>query len=118
MNKKILIILILFTLSRINYIFACTIFNIKQNDKIIVGNNEDWKYSCNVKVWYRPGTNNSYGRICFGWNQLYFFRVAQGGMNEKGLFFDWASCTKSKKPKFSFKKKLITVGFPEKILKK
>lgn len=95
---------------------ACTIFNVNEGGKVIVGNNEDWLYSTNVKVWFVPPTKKSYGRVCFGWNQFLFFPQAQGGMNDQGLFFDWTLCPKSKPSKFSFKRKIATFSLPDKLL--
>lgn len=37
-------------------------------------------------MWFVPAGKKSYGRVLFGWNKF-----AQGGMNEKGLFFDAAA---------------------------
>lgn len=95
---------------------ACTIFNCNRNDKVLVGNNEDWKYSADVEMWFVSPTGKSYGRVLFGWKQLFFFRQAQGGMNDRGLIFDWALCPKSDPPKFSFDKKIATFSLPENLL--
>jgi len=97
---------------------ACTIFNANQDNIVLVGNNEDWNYSTDVEVWFVPSTRESYGRVCFGWNQFLFLQVAQGGVNDQGLFFDWALCPKSNPPKFSFKKKIATFSLPENLLAK
>jgi len=82
----------------------------------LVGNNEDWHYSTDAEIWFVPPTNKRYGRVCFGWNQLFFFRQAQGGMNDQGLFFDWALCPKSNPPEFTFIKKIATLSLPENLL--
>lgn len=95
---------------------ACTVFNCNRGDKVLVGNNEDWKYATDVEMWFVSPSRNNYGRVLFGWKQLFFFRQAQGGMNDQGLFFDWALCPKSNPPKFSFKKKIATFGMPERLL--
>lgn len=95
---------------------ACTVFNCNRGNEVLVGNNEDWKYSTDVEVWFVSSTDKRYGRVCFGWNQLFLFRQAQGGMNDQGLFFDWALCPKSKPPEFSFKKKIATFSLPENLL--
>ncbi len=81
-----------------------------------MGNNEDWKYSTDVEMWFVPADGRRYGRVLFGWNQLFFFRQAQGGMNDQGLFLDWALCPKSDPPKFSFKKKIATFSLPSNLL--
>ena len=36
-------------------------------------------------MWFVPAGTNAYGRVCFGWSGF-----AQGGMNDQGLFIDWA----------------------------
>jgi len=83
---------------------------------VLAGNNEDWKYSTDVEIWFVSSNGKSYGRVLFGWKQLLFFRQAQGGMNDKGLFFDFALCPKSDPPKFSFKKKIASFSLPENLL--
>lgn len=61
-----------------------TVFSIKQDENVYVGNNED---GSNPNPRYRiiPGTEEVYGRIVFSFENNW----AQGGMNEKGFFFDW-----------------------------
>lgn len=61
-----------------------TIFSIKQNENVYVGNNEN---GINPNSRYRiiPGKEGRYGRIVFSFENKW----ALGGMNEKGLFFDW-----------------------------
>ena len=95
---------------------ACTVFNSSQADTVLVGNNEDWKYSTDVEIWFVPSSGKTHGRVLFGWNQLFFFRQAQGGMNDQGLFFDWALCPKSDPPKFSFNKNTATFSLSENLL--
>ncbi|HWR63685.1 MAG TPA: hypothetical protein VN365_04700 [Candidatus Thermoplasmatota archaeon] len=95
---------------------ACTIFNRDKGDSVLVGNNEDGNYSTDVEIWFIERSRKGYGRICFGWKQLFFFRQAQGGMNDQGLFFDWALCPKSESPEFSFKKKIATFNLPDSLL--
>lgn len=72
--------------------FACTIFMQSGGDKVLVGNNEDFYYSYPSMYWVVHG-DNEYSRICFG-NSTF----VQGGMNEKGLFYDGASCPQSNVP--------------------
>lgn len=65
---------------------SCTVVIAWQGDRVIVGNNEDW-FDTNAKYWYEPARKNeSYGSVFFGFKKDGKF--AQGGMNEKGLFFD------------------------------
>jgi hypothetical protein len=62
---------------------ACTGFYINRDGKIYAGNNEDYN-NPNTKMWIIPGDNENYGKILFGFDDYY----PQGGINEKGLFFD------------------------------
>jgi hypothetical protein len=64
---------------------ACTIFTVAQGDKVLVGNNEDAPYSFPDKMWFVPAIGPAHARVCFGW-----YCFAQGGMNDQGLFMDWA----------------------------
>ncbi len=66
---------------------ACTIFSVHRDGAAMVGNNEDWYYSYASTARVARGFEGEYGRVCFG-NSGY----VQGGMNEKGLFYDGATC--------------------------
>ncbi len=65
---------------------ACTIFTAADEDTVLAGNNEDWK-SENTRIWFTPAKDGKYGGVFFGFRNGY----PQGGMNEKGLFYDWAA---------------------------
>jgi hypothetical protein len=80
-------------------LFPCTIFSISDNKNNFVGNNEDNFYSYDHYLKIIPPNTNTYGRIEFYniVNLSIFFNIVklsinnvQGGMNEKGLFFDMA----------------------------
>ena len=64
-------------------VIACTAFYVKTKDRILVGNNEDGS-NPETRIWIIPGENGKYGRMYFGFSDL----SAQGGINEKGLWFD------------------------------
>jgi hypothetical protein len=64
---------------------ACTIFSYSRGGSVLVGNNEDVPFLPQAAMWFVPANTNGYGRVCFGWNGF-----AQGGMNDQGLFIDWA----------------------------
>jgi hypothetical protein len=64
---------------------ACTIFTVARDGKVLVGNNEDASYSFPDKMWFVPAVGRAHARVCFGW-----YCFAQGGMNDQGLFMDWA----------------------------
>lgn len=112
---RILILIVALLLS-CDYVSACTIFNCNQGNKVLVGNNEDWKYSTDVELLFVSPTQKRYGRMLFGWKQFIFFRQAQGGMNDQGLFLDWALCPKSDPPKYDFKKKIAGFSLPDNLL--
>ncbi len=77
----------------------CTIFSAADKDIALGGNNEDFvdPYTC---LWYvspeggmvgeREFAGGQYGRVYFGYKRDPLFM--QGGMNEKGLFFDYTAC--------------------------
>jgi penicillin V acylase-like amidase (Ntn superfamily) len=62
---------------------ACTAFLAVQGDMVLAGNNEDF-FNPRTKVWFIPATEGKYGRVYFGFDNF----VPQGGMNERGLFWD------------------------------
>jgi len=82
----ILVLLVLAPLALTDESNACTIFKMSKDGRVLVGNNEDWS-DPDTKVWFLPTEQGKFGRVYFGFKN----GVAQGGMNEKGLFFDWVS---------------------------
>jgi len=62
---------------------VCTAFLIARDGVVLAGNNEDW-IDRDTKVWFHPAADGRLGRVYFGFSNGF----AQGGMNEKGLFFD------------------------------
>ena len=64
-------------------IYPCTIFYVVKDNKVLAGNNEDWRdpYS---KMWFYPPEGDKHGWIKFGWGSGF----PQGGMNDRGLFWD------------------------------
>ncbi|MGQ9779130.1 MAG: linear amide C-N hydrolase [Bacillota bacterium] len=72
---------------------ACTIFTKADGRTVLVGSNEDWYYDGPATVRFVPGQGKRHGRICFA-----FYGVVQSGLNERGLFFDSATCTGSRPP--------------------
>lgn len=65
--------------------FSCTIFKMTKNGITLVGNNEDYIYP-KTRVWFTSRETNLKGCIFFGYENYW----PLGGMNEDGLFFDWA----------------------------
>lgn len=65
---------------------ACSIFSCSKNGHVLVGANED-EYTSFHNMWFVPGTEDRYGAVYFGKNDM----QTQAGMNEYGLFFDFAA---------------------------
>ncbi|MHC4354375.1 MAG: carcinine hydrolase/isopenicillin-N N-acyltransferase family protein [Planctomycetota bacterium] len=63
---------------------SCTIFTVSQGEKVLFGNNEDYANS-KTFYWVVPAGSGNYGGVYFGFDNLW----AQGGINEKGLCYDW-----------------------------
>lgn len=64
---------------------ACTVVTFSDGKTVLVGNNEDYS-DPNAKVWFIPASADKHGRICWGFDAG--FEIAQGGMNDQGLFID------------------------------
>jgi tetratricopeptide (TPR) repeat protein len=65
---------------------ACYFIIGRKQGRVMVGYNEDW-YRSNSKYWFEhPSKKEKYGAVFFGFGGE--FKIAQGGINEKGLFFD------------------------------
>lgn len=86
------LILLFFMYPCINAL-ACTVFVKYDDSHGLVGNNEDWLYSYDSTYWTVRGNDTEYARICFGISSY-----VQGGMNEKGLFYDGATCPETEVP--------------------
>jgi hypothetical protein len=82
-KKKNIFFLVITVLTVFEYAFSCTGFYIAKEDKIFACNNEDNPYPL-TKMWTIPRSDHLYGRIYFGYDNF----SPQGGINEKGLFFD------------------------------
>lgn len=85
---------------------ACTGIVVNDDSRVLVGNNEDW-YNMRTKVWFVQPINDRYGCVFFGFDNL----NPQGGMNQKGLFFDIYALREKEIPgqegKPSFKRDLM-----------
>lgn len=95
---------------------ACTAFIIKKGNQVLVGNNEDWTQT-NVRIWVVPGSAGKYGAVYFGFANTPAGESREGGMNDRGLFFDGFSAPAIEdsnpldKPLYD-----DSVGFPDKAL--
>jgi hypothetical protein len=96
-------------------VLPCTVFFAFDGKVALAGSNEDWA-DPNTQVWFVPATKDNYGIVYFGFGKGEYppggvsrhklkipeegitkirpedlYGLPQGGMNEKGLFFDGAS---------------------------
>jgi uncharacterized protein (TIGR03435 family) len=62
---------------------ACTGFCATGGGQVLVGNNEDYN-NPRTKIWFVPAKEGTFGRLYVGFDDLW----PQGGMNERGLWFD------------------------------
>jgi hypothetical protein len=86
MKLRKFVILVFTMLFSSHSVFCCFILFDKDADNILVANHEDW-FGNDAAIKINPPSTGKYGSVIFtflseGW--------AQGGMNEKGLFFDAA----------------------------
>ena len=65
---------------------ACTIFTLSNSPKIFFGNNEDSSLP-KTRIWFIPAGKNFHGCMYVGYHNGW----GQGGLNEKGLSYDWVS---------------------------
>ena len=102
--------------------FACTVFFAFDGKLALAGSNEDWA-DPNTQMWFVPATKDNYGIVYFGFGRGEYpkggisrheleipegditkikpedlYGLPQGGMNDKGLFFDMASTDSVKVP--------------------
>lgn len=70
-----------------NLSFACSVLYYidKATGKIYVVNSEDFWLDVDAYIQIEPKSKNNFARLWYGWDNF-----AQGGINEKGLFFDAA----------------------------
>ena len=78
---SILLIIVFFS-----HDYACTILNLNSQKGKFLCNNEDWN-DPNTRIWFRESQDNKFGCVFLGFSNYW----AQGGMNEKGLCFDWVA---------------------------
>lgn len=90
MNMKIIIQLGLLLLFNLIEIYPCSIFYAKTDSTILAGNSEDWD-DLNSMVKFIPASNGLHGRFVFGFKDWGLDFCPWGGVNDQGLFYDWAS---------------------------
>ena len=65
---------------------ACTIFVLTDKNRVLFCNNEDWK-GPKTMIWFVPGAEGRFGCVYVGFDN----GLGQGGMNTKGLAYDWVA---------------------------
>ena len=83
MKKYCLLSLAVCTLLMSRPAGACTGLVVQDGERVLVGNNEDW-FNPRAKIWFILPAHDRYGSVFFGFDNFW----PQGGMNQKGLFFD------------------------------
>jgi penicillin V acylase-like amidase (Ntn superfamily) len=83
MRVRIVVLLVVAVLTFADATEACTAFLATHGDMVLAGNNEDF-FNPRTKVWFIPAAEGKFGRVYFGFDNF----VPQGGMNERGLFWD------------------------------
>ena len=86
MKQSLNLILLLTAFLFQQYTIACSIFTSSKNGNVLVGANEDGHTSFH-HMWYVPAEDGKYGAVFFGQHNM----QTQAGMNEYGLFFDFAA---------------------------
>ena len=83
MNTRIVALSFIAALAFAGVAHSCTGFLATDGDVVLAGNNED-SVNPQTRVWFVPPEDGRFGRVYFGFDSL----SPQGGMNERGLFFD------------------------------
>jgi tetratricopeptide (TPR) repeat protein len=82
--------------TRLNVSRNCTLIYASDDRTALAGTNEDWTNHFN-DIWFLPPEKGKFGRVYFGYN-FNGERIAQGGMNDQGLFYDGASAETVARP--------------------
>jgi len=107
---RTVLILVLLGIASPNLSTACTAFCATSRGVTLAGNNEDYNLP-RSKLWFVPSNGKTYGRLYVGFGNFF----PQGGMNEKGLFFDGFATPRVPAKGTSGKPRLGT-AFPDKIM--
>ncbi|MCL1639471.1 linear amide C-N hydrolase [Elizabethkingia sp. HX WHF] len=86
-NKLIPDLFLMLFLFQFKISLACTIFIASDKQKVLVGNNEDYNPALKNYLWVRPAVEKQNAYVLWGFEEQY----PEGGMNDKGLFFDAAA---------------------------
>jgi hypothetical protein len=88
MRKILIIILVGILFSATPIVSSCTVFHASNESMAFGGNNEDWS-DPDTFIYFIPATETEYGKVIVGYTGSYWI---QGGMNEKGVFWDGLAC--------------------------
>ena len=88
MEKIISIILIGIIFLASPLAVSCTVFHASNETMAFGGNNEDYNIF-DTYIYFIPATDTAYGMVIVGYTGSYWI---QGGMNEKGFFWDGLAC--------------------------
>ena len=83
MKMIIFLIAALLLLSAFDCSYSCSTIFSARDHAAFAGFNLDYS-NFFPKVWVIPASEDRYGRFCFGFDEQY--KIAEGGLNEKGLF--------------------------------
>jgi hypothetical protein len=86
MKRKSLFLVALLLVGLINESDGCFILFLSDGRHVLVGNHEDW-FAKDAALKINPPSKGKFGSVIFAFSNEGW---AQGGMNEKGLFFDAA----------------------------
>jgi hypothetical protein len=67
-------------------VYSCTIFVLTNADQTLFFNNEDWSNPIS-RLWFVPAGKSYFGCAYLGFDD----GLAQGGVNDQGLAFDWVA---------------------------
>jgi tetratricopeptide (TPR) repeat protein len=80
---------------------SCTIIYASDGKTALAGNNEDYSNPFPI-IWFQPAEDGKFGYMCFGfqsgWPRMEGYQW-EGAMNEKGLFYDFATTEEVKVPR-------------------
>ena len=90
---------------------ACSIFMIHDANVVLVGSNEDW-YTPGHKISFMPATEDRHGIVYF----INERNSAQVGVNDQGLFFDYAAVRRLEVTQSKGKTKVSNGGLMHKVM--
>lgn len=88
MRKILFVIFGVLLISASPIAMSCTVFHASNEDMAFGGNNEDWT-DPDTYIYFIPATDTEYGMVIVGYTGSWWI---QGGMNEKGVFWDGLAC--------------------------